>query len=71
MCIHSLFRLQYPGKTLLECLQSPIFMAYHDGQPFNENHLRPCPMPENPKILRKLVKNAEANSLVFEAEKKE
>ena len=33
--------------------------------------LRPCPMPENPKILRNLVKNAEANSLVFEAEKKE
>ncbi|MBQ9002957.1 MAG: radical SAM protein, partial [Eggerthellaceae bacterium] len=22
-------------KTLLECLQSPLFMAYHDGQPFN------------------------------------
>ena len=33
-------------RTLLECLQGPIFMAYHDGQPFNENHLRPCPMLE-------------------------
>ena len=42
-------------KTLLECLQSPIFMAYHDGQPFNENHLRPCPMLENPEVLRGIV----------------
>ena len=30
-------------KTLLECLQSPIFMAYHDGQPFNENHAASLP----------------------------
>ncbi len=43
-------------RTLLECLQGPIFMAYHDGQPFNENHLRPCPMLENPELLRKMVK---------------
>ena len=25
-------------------------MVYHDGQPFNENHLRPCPMLENPEL---------------------
>ncbi len=49
-------------KTLLECLQSPIFMAYHDGQPFNENHLRPCPMLENPDKLRKIVHSTEAKS---------
>ena len=36
-------------KTLLEALQRPLFMAYHDGQPFNDNHLRPCPMLENPR----------------------
>ena len=41
--------------TLLEALQSPIFMAYHDNQPFNSNHLRPCPMLENPERLRQLV----------------
>jgi len=41
--------------TLLEALKSPIFMAYHRGQPFNENMLRPCPMLENPEILPKLV----------------
>ena len=42
-------------KTLPEVLQSPLFMAYHDGQPFNENHLRPCPMLENPKLLREMI----------------
>ena len=28
-----------------------MMMAYHDGQPFNENMLRPCPMLENPEKL--------------------
>ena len=32
--------------SLLEALQQPLFMAYREGQPFNENHLRPCPMLE-------------------------
>jgi len=41
--------------TLLEALKSPIFMAYHRGQPFNDNMLKPCPMLENPDILPKLV----------------
>ena len=50
-------------KTLLECLQSPIFMAYHDGQPFNENHLRPCPMLENPELLRKMETGAHSTDL--------
>jgi len=49
-------------KTLLECLQGPIFMAYHDGQPFNENHLRPCPMLENPELLREMVHKTGAHS---------
>ncbi|PHU33925.1 radical SAM protein [Pseudobutyrivibrio ruminis] len=42
-------------KSILEILQSPLFMAYHDGQPFNKNHLRPCPMLENPEKLRGIV----------------
>ena len=49
-------------KTLLECLQGPIFMAYHDGQPFNENHLLPCPMLENPELLREMVHKTGAHS---------
>ena len=48
--------------SLLEILKSPLFMAYHNGQPFNENHLRPCPMLENPEILQKLVKESGAKS---------
>ena len=49
-------------KNLLDCLRSPLFQAYHDGQPFNENHLRPCPMLENPELLRKIVHSTDANS---------
>lgn len=49
-------------KSLLECLQSPVFMAYHDGQPFNENHLRPCPMLENPEKLREMIHRTRAVS---------
>lgn len=48
--------------TLLEILQQPLFMAYHDNQPFNENHLRPCPMLENPEILQKIVRETGAKS---------
>lgn len=48
--------------SLLDVLRSPIFMAYHDNQPFNENHLRPCPMLENPEILREMVKKSGAHS---------
>ena len=48
-------------KTLLECLQSPLFMAYHENQPFNENHL-PCPMLENPQKLREMVAKTQAKS---------
>ena len=53
--------------TLLEALKSPIFMAYHDGQPFNENMLRPCPMLENPERLRAMVKETGAKSTDYEA----
>lgn len=49
-------------KTLLETMKSPLFMAYHDGQPFNDNMLRPCPMLENPEKLREMVKSSGAHS---------
>ena len=48
-------------KTLLEALRSPLFMAYHDGQPFNDNHLRPCPMLENPYELGRMVAESGAH----------
>ena len=42
-------------------------MAYHNGQPFNKNHLRPCPMLENPERLPEMVKRAGAHSTDLEA----
>lgn len=48
--------------SLLEILKQPLFMAYRDNQPFNENHLRPCPMLENPEILERIVKETGAKS---------
>lgn len=48
--------------SLLEILKQPLFMAYHNNQPFNENHLRPCPMLENPEILQRLVNETGAKS---------
>lgn len=56
-------------KSLLECLKQPLFMAYRDGQPFNDNMLRPCPMLENPELLQKMVHETGAHSTdVEEAE---
>lgn len=49
-------------NTLLECLKQPLFMAYRDNQPFNNNQLRPCPMLENPEILQRIVKETGAKS---------
>lgn len=49
-------------KTLLEALRSPLFMAYHNHQPFNENLLRPCPMLENPEMISMMVHQSEAHS---------
>lgn len=48
--------------SLLDALQQPLFMAYRDGQPFNDNHLRPCPMLENPELLEAMVKKTGAKS---------
>ena len=53
--------------SLLDCLRQPLFQKYHDGQPFNGNHLRPCPMLENPDILQKIVRESGAKSTDLEA----
>ena len=49
-------------KSLLDIMRSPLFMAYHDGQPFNENMMQPCPMLENPEKLREMVEKSGAKS---------
>ena len=54
-------------KTLIEAYKSPLFMAYHNGQPFNCNHLRPCPLLDNPEALRRMVHESGAVSTDCEA----
>ena len=54
-------------KTILEALQSPLFKAYHAGQPFNENHLRPCPLLDNPEALKEMVHSSGAHSTDLES----
>ncbi len=49
-------------KTLLEALQSPLFMEYHKNQPFNENMLQPCPLLDNPEKLAEMVHASGASS---------
>jgi MoaA/NifB/PqqE/SkfB family radical SAM enzyme len=41
--------------TLLEALKSPLFKQYQWNQPFNPNHLRPCPLLDNPEHLENMV----------------
>lgn len=48
--------------SLLEGLQSPLFMEYKENQPFNENHLRPCPLLDNPEYIRDMVNKSKAHS---------
>jgi MoaA/NifB/PqqE/SkfB family radical SAM enzyme len=48
--------------TLLGALQSPLFAQYRDNQPFNENHLRPCPLLDNPGRLADMVEASGATS---------
>ena len=53
--------------SLLDAYKSPLFMAYHDNQPFNDNMLRPCPMLENPEFLRQMVKETKAESTDYQS----
>jgi len=53
--------------TLLEALKSPLFAAYRKRQPFNENHLRPCPLLDNPDALRAMIEESGAHSTDMEA----
>jgi len=54
-------------QRLLEALKNPLFMAYHHGQPFNKNMLRPCPVLDNPGILANMVAASGARSTDCEA----
>ena len=54
-------------KSLLECLRQPLFMEYRKNYPWNENHLRPCPMLENPEVLPRMVHESKAPSTDYVA----
>ncbi len=54
-------------KSILEGLMSPMFMQYRNHQPFNSNHLRPCPMLENPEALEEMVHHTNAHSTDLES----
>lgn len=54
-------------KSILEMLQSPLFKKYHEGQPFNRNHLMPCPMLENPQYLRQIIEETGAHQTNLES----
>lgn len=51
---------------LIDALRSPLFMEYKKHQPFNQNHLRPCPMLDNPELIREMVNKAGAHSTQLE-----
>ncbi len=49
-------------KTIIEALQSPLFKGYKAHQPYNENHLRPCPLLDNFGALANVVHQSGAVS---------
>ncbi|WP_243158142.1 radical SAM protein [Aminipila terrae] len=54
-------------KSLLEALQSPLFMEYRRHQPFNRNLLRVCPLLDNPGALAEMVHASGAKSTDLES----
>jgi len=42
-------------KSLTDILTSDFFMGFRKRQPYTENHLRPCSIIDNPRILRDIV----------------
>lgn len=53
-------------KSLLEALQSPLFMEYRHHQPFSDNRLRVCPLLDNPGVLSQMVHASGAKSTDLE-----
>lgn len=48
--------------SLIDALHSPLFLEYYKGQPWNENHLRPCPILDNPDAIVGAVERSGAHS---------
>ena len=54
------------NKSLLDALRSPLFLSYKAHQPYNQNHLRPCPLLDNYGELALVVKESHAMSTDLE-----
>ncbi len=50
------------NMSLQEALKQPLFEQYRINQPFNNNHLRPCPALDNPHKLREMVQKSKATA---------
>jgi len=46
--------------SLKDALGSPLMKSYQKRQPFNHNLRRPCPIIDNPEMLREIVKESGA-----------
>ncbi|HHW03594.1 MAG TPA: radical SAM protein [Thermoanaerobacterales bacterium] len=46
--------------SLQEALGSPLMRAYQKRQPFNQNLRRPCPIIDNPEMLKEIVEESGA-----------
>jgi sulfatase maturation enzyme AslB (radical SAM superfamily) len=46
--------------SLQEALGSPLMRAYQKRQPFNQNLRRPCPIIDNPQMLKEIVEESGA-----------
>ena len=49
-------------QSLLETYKRPLFSAYRKAQPFDQNHLRPCPLLDHPDQLKAIVAVSGASS---------
>lgn len=54
--------LNIKNVSLLDALKSDLFQQYRKNQPFNHNHLRPCPLLDNPGALARMVHASHAVS---------
>lgn len=50
------------NMSVKEALGNPLFREYQKRQPFNHNHMRPCPLIDNPECLAACVNESCAHS---------
>lgn len=48
--------------SLIEALRSPLFRQYQQGQPFDKNPYRSCPLIDHPEKIRQMVETSGAHA---------